>query len=73
MLESSIVSEASGIGAGKVLDKKGHFKAGVIDFTAGSLGKLNDKISQFRFVSCKICFRWSGIGLCKSTIGYGQS
>lgn len=39
MLESSIVSESSsGIGAGKVLDKKAHFKAGAIDFTAGSLG-----------------------------------
>lgn len=38
MLESSIVSETSGIGAGKVLDKKAHFKAGAIDFTAGSLG-----------------------------------
>lgn len=50
MLETSIVSETSSIGAGKVLDKKAHFKAGVIDFTAGSLGEfLNnlDFISDF--------------------------
>lgn len=47
MLESSIVSETSGIGAGKVLDKRAHFKAGAIDFTAGSLGKSNDHGFQF--------------------------
>lgn len=42
MLEQSpIVSESSGIGAGKVIDKKAHFKTGAIDFTAGSLGKEN--------------------------------
>lgn len=49
MLESSIVSETSGIGAGKVLDKKAHFKEGTIDFTAGSLGKSNDSIEIYRF------------------------
>lgn len=36
------MSDASGIGAGKVFDKKAHFRAGAIDFTAGSLGKSND-------------------------------
>lgn len=69
MLESSIVAESSGIGAGKVLDKKAHFKEGVIDFTAGSLGieimRLNFCLKTVFSFHAKLfsALRWCGIGL----------
>lgn len=66
MLESSIVSESSsGIGAGKVLDKKAHFKAGAIDFTAGSLGIewLNFYLKIVSFFTQNVCNSAGGVAL----------
>lgn len=79
MLESSLVSESSGMGAGKVIDKKAHFKEGAIDFTAGSLGismnsNLNLKVAAFLMqIAYFLCYRWCGIGLCEPAAGYGKS
>lgn len=80
MLESSIVSDTSAsLGAGKVLDKRAHFKEGAIDFTAGSLGKsrrfkFNLQIRSVFFMQNSFCFcRWSGIGVCQPAIGHCQS
>lgn len=39
-METTSVAESSEISTSNVLEKREHFKAGVIDFTAGSLGKL---------------------------------
>lgn len=39
-METAGVNEAAGITMAKVLENGEHFKAGLIDFTAGSLGKL---------------------------------
>lgn len=70
------MSETSGLSAGKVLDKKAHFKAGAIDFTAGSLGKSNN--SNFLFVSVGtilffVIIRWCGVSVREPTIRHGQS
>lgn len=40
MMETTGVDETVGITTTKVLDNGKHFKAGVIDLIAGSLGKL---------------------------------
>lgn len=40
MMETTNVGETAEIATTKVFEKKEHLKAGIIDFVAGSLGKL---------------------------------
>lgn len=40
MMETTGVSDTAGMAATKVLEKGEHIKAGLIDFTAGSLGEF---------------------------------
>lgn len=42
-MDTTGIKETTGITNSKVAGKKEHFKASLIDFTAGSLGKLNSR------------------------------